>query len=427
MKKATIILGIVGAVFLLLVTACGKDEEQPAAEPVVSTAEEAIAELTPIEELGKKLLFDARLSSPEGQACAVCHAPVVGWTGPDSALNEKGSVYEGAVKGRFGNRKPPSAAYAGNSPVLHRDEEGTFVGGMFWDGRATGEQLGDPLAEQAMGPFLNPLEQNNPDKKSIILKVKDSSYADLFEEVWGPGSLDAERDIDGTYERIARSIAAYERSAEVNPFSSKFDDFRRKAQSEKLDVSLIDESNWTSYANLGLDEIELKGLMLFNTKGLCAECHPLTSENGKPPVFTDFTYDNLGVPKNPELPFYSQPVKWNPDGENWVDKGLGGYLKTTEKYAQYAADNYGKHKVPTLRNVGLKPREDFVKAYMHNGFFKTLKDVVKFYNTRDVTDSDWPPPEIAENVNTEELGDLGLTEDEEDAIVRFMETLSDKK
>ncbi len=426
MKKTTVILGIIGAVFLLLFAGCGKDEEQPATEPVVPTAEETIVELTPIEELGKKLIFDNRLSYPEGQSCALCHAPVVGWTGPDSEINAIGSVYEGAVEGRFGNRRPPSAAYAGDSPVLHRDEEGTFVGGMFWDGRATGELLGDPLAEQAMGPFLNPLEMNNPDKRSVILKVKESSYTDLFEEVWGVGSLDAEENIDGTYEKIARSIAAFERSAEVNPFSSKFDDFWRKATSSGLEVSQIDESNWKNYANLGLDEEELKGLMLFNTKGLCAECHPIASVNGKPPLFTDFTYDNLGVPKNPELPFYSQPAKWNPDGENWVDKGLGGYLETTEKYAQYAAENYGKHKVPTLRNVGLKPREDFVKAYMHNGFFKTLKDVVKFYNTRDVADSDWPPPEIADNVNTEELGDLVLSEDEEDAIVKFMETLSDR-
>lgn len=427
MKKAIVILEIILVISLLLFITCGKDEEQPVSEPVVSTTKEAVKELTPIEKLGERLFFDARLSSPEGQSCAVCHSSSAGWTGPDGAINEKGSVYEGAVKGRFGNRRPPSAAYAGDSPKLHRDEEGTFVGGMFWDGRASGEILGDPLAEQAMGPFLNPLEQNNPDKKSIINKVRDSSYAQLFEEVWGPGSLDAETDIDGTYERIARSIAAFERSSEVNPFSSKFDDFWRKAQSANLDVSGIDESNWEKYRNLGLDDEELKGLMLFNTKGLCAECHLLTSENGKPPLFTDFTYDNLGVPKNPELPFYRMSEEWNPDGENWVDKGLGGYLETTEKYAQYAAENDGKHKVPTLRNVDLRSSEDFVKAYMHNGFFKTLKDVVRFYNTRDVAGTDWPPPEIDKNVNTEELGDLGLIEEEEDAIVKFMESLSDRK
>jgi cytochrome c peroxidase len=118
--------------------------------------------------------------------------------------------------------------------------------------------------------------------------------------------------------------------------------------------------------------------------------------------------------------------KWNPDGKDWVDKGLGGFLEGTEKYKDYAADNYGKHKVPTLRNVDLRPSDGFVKAYMHNGFFTTLKDVVNFYNTRDVEGADWAPPEYPENVNVDELGDLGLTPEEEDAIVLFMKTLSDK-
>ena len=86
----------------------------------------------------------------------------------------------------------------------------------------------------------------------------------------------------------------------------------------------------------------------------------------------------------------------------------------------------GKHKVPTLRNVDLRPREDFVKVFMHNGFFRTLKDIVHFYNTRDLAEEEWPSPEIESNVNTDELGDLGLTPEEEDAIVLFMKTLSDR-
>jgi len=422
------ILNGIGAVLILIVlpfvtiTSCKQGGEE--AEPAIEIAK---SELTPIEELGKSMFFDSNLSTPEGQACGACHSPAAGWTGPDSSVNKSVAIYEGAVHGRFGNRKPSSAAYAGDSPSLHRDEEGTFVGGMFWDGRASGEVLGDPLAEQAMGPFLNPLEQNNPDKKSIIIKVKDSYYADLFEKVWGPGSLDSEKDIDRTYERIARSIAAFERTAEVNPYNSKFDDFWRKAKSKGLEVDLIGESNWEDYKNLGLSDEELEGLMLFNDKGQCALCHVLTSENGKPPLFTDFTYDNLGVPKNPENPFYSMPKKWNSDGKNWVDKGLGGYLEGTEKYAKYAAENYGKNKVPTLRNVDLRTKEGFVKAFMHNGFFKTLKDVVHFYNTRDKAGADWPPPEIGANVNKDEMGDLGLTEIEEEAIVVFMKALSDRR
>jgi cytochrome c peroxidase len=382
--------------------------------------------LTKKELLGKKLFFDTNLSSPPGQDCAFCHGPEAGWTGPVEEINKAGAVYEGAVTGRFGNRKPPSAAYAGQSPIFHLDEEGNFTGGMFWDGRATGKELGDPLAEQAMGPFLNPLEQNIPDKKSAVTIVGDSDYAALFEEVWGHGSLDWESDIDGTYERIARSIAAFERSSEVNPFSSKFDLFWNNTKAAGRDVESIDESNWENYKNLGLESEEVEGLMLFVTRGKCAECHILSpGPNGEPPVFTDFTYDNLGAPKNPTNPFYSMPKEWNPQGKDWVDKGLGGFLESTEEYARYASANYGKHKVPTLRNVNLRPRKGFAKAFLHNGFFKSLKDVVHFYNTRDVEGANWPPPEISENVNTDELGDLGLSEREEDLIVLFMTTLSD--
>src|SRR5512135_3543020 len=135
--------------------------------------------LTPQEQLGKNLFFDTNLSDPPGQACAACHAPDVGYTGPDAKINAAGAVYEGAVAGRFGNRKPPTAAYGGDSPLLHFDGT-TWVGGMFWDGRATGDVLGDPLAEQAQGPFLNPLEQNNANAQVVIQKILKAEYRDLF-------------------------------------------------------------------------------------------------------------------------------------------------------------------------------------------------------------------------------------------------------
>ncbi|MHC1764794.1 MAG: cytochrome-c peroxidase [Verrucomicrobiia bacterium] len=370
----------------------------------------AMAELSPeqkakLEQLGKELFFDTNLSTPPGQSCAACHAPEVGFTGPDSALNEMGSVYQGAVPHRFGNRKPPSAAYGGDSPVLYCDvDEGVWIGGMFWDGRATGWELGDPLAEQAMGPFLNPLEQNMPSAKQVCQKVAHSSYAALFEEVWGVGSLDPKKDVALTYERIARSIAAYERSTEVNPFSSKYDYY------------LAEQATLTAQ--------EASGLALFNGRGMCSACHPSEpTEDGKPPLFTDFTYDNLGLPKNLDNPFYSMGKKWNPDGASWIDPGLGGFLKAIAyPEAQYMAQ-WGKHKVPTLRNVDKRPYPEFVKAFGHNGVFKSLEEIVQFYNTRDV--EEWPAPEVAENVNTDELGNLGLTADEEAAIVAFLKTLSD--
>jgi len=382
--------------------------------------------LAPIEELGKMLFFDEDLSTPPGQSCAACHGPEVGMTGPDEKVNKKGGVYEGALKGRFGNRKPPAAAYTGASPVLHVDGDGNFVGGMFWDGRASGERLGDPLAEQAMGPFLNPLEQNVADVKTIVLKVRGSGYAGLFEKVWGDGALDPAGDPERAFERVARSIAAYERSAEVNPFNSKFDGFWRRAKAAGLDVASIDGSNEKKFAGLGLDPIELSGLVVFNGKAECSACHVLTSENGNPPLFTDFTYDNLGIPRNPQNPFYKMPKEWNPGGAGWVDEGLGGFLKETDKYAGRAAENIGKHKVPTLRNVALSPRPGFVKAYMHNGAFQTLEEIVSFYNTRDADPGRWPPPEVKANLNVDEMGDLKLTPDEEAAVVAFMKTLSDK-
>ena len=340
------------------------------------------------EKLGKALFFDTNLSTPSGLACAGCHGPEVGYTGADAAINAAGAVYEGAMAGRFGNRKPPSAAYAGDSPILQWD--GTkWVGGMFWDGRATGWTLGDPLAEQAQGPFLNPLEQNNDSAQVVINKVLASNYSVLFGQVC--------TDSNTYYECIGRSIAAYERSKEVNPFSSKFD-YWLKGQAKLTDQ-------------------EQMGLELFNGKAKCANCHVA-------PLFTDFTYDNLGVPKNPLNPFYSESG-WNPAGMAWVDHGLGGFLATVPQYAQYAAANLGKHKVPTLRNVDKRPYSGFVKAYGHNGYFKSLNEIVHFYNTRDVSGAGWPSPEVAENMNTLEMGNLGLSHDEELAIVAFLETLSD--
>jgi len=149
--------------------------------------------LTQKELLGKKIFFDEALSDPEGMSCATCHDKRGGWAGPDSKINKDTAVYPGIQEPRFGNRKPPTAAYSGFSPKLYRDEEGNFVGGLFLDGRATGWEIGDPLAEQAMGPFLNPLEQNLSAKKQLVEKIMEADYAPLFKEVFGEDSLSLEK------------------------------------------------------------------------------------------------------------------------------------------------------------------------------------------------------------------------------------------
>ncbi len=381
-------------------------------------------DLTPKEELGKNLFFDD-ISNPDWVSCATCHSPDVGWTGPNPGINKKGGVYRGAVPTRFGNRKPPSAAYASLSPVFHYNlDEKLFIGGNFWDGRATGEVLGNPAADQALGPFLNPVEQNNSSKLAVCIQVSSSNYADLFEDVWGPASLDCSpTGVDVMYDQIGLSIAAYEASGEVNQFSSKYDAF------------LVGE------AELSVEEAW--GLELFEGKAMCSLCHP----TGVTSALTDFTYDNLGVPRNPDNPFYDMDEELlddgspiNPAGKDWIDPGLGGFLETMPEWQAMAAENMGKQKVPTLRNVGKRLGNGFPKAYAHNGYFKSLKSIVHFYNTRDVKDTClnlftiekdalkldcWPEPEVAVNVNTDELGDLGLTDAEEDAVVAFLNTLSD--
>ncbi len=239
-----------------------------------------------------------------------------------------------------------------------------------------------------------------------------SQYATLFQQVWGSESqprtgvqppLQVPFNYDIAYERIGRSIAAYERSNEVNPFTSRYD-FYLAGQ-----VSLTPQ--------------EAMGLQLYNGKAKCAFCHPSApGPGGQPPMFTNFKYHNLGVPKNSENPFYKMPPLFNPDGENFVDTGLGGFLKSAGFPPEVYEPEMGKQKVPTLRNVDLRPSSAFTKAYTHNGFFKSLEDIVHFYNTRDVLS--WPPPEVPDNVNTR-IGNLGLTPDEEAALLAFLRTLSD--
>lgn len=404
----------------------------------------AAQDLTPMEQLGKSIFFDQQLSIEQDQSCATCHGPAVGFTGPESVINDHGAVYEGSIDGRFGDRKPPSATYATPSPIFYAyivdNKDPLFIGGNFWDGRATGEKLGNPAADQAQGPFLNPVEQALPDSACVVYRVCNPAVPDdypvSFEEVWtGVCEIDWPDGIDTTcttegetvslatedraksdiaYDDIALSIAAYEASPGVNAFTSKYD------------YSLIDMTK--------LSQEERKGFALFQGKGMCKKCH---TSSGNKPLFTDFTFDNLGIPQNPENPAGMKP--------NFVDQGLGGFLKLTE-WAQYASINDGKHKVPTLRNVAKGSCETepdnpdcIVKAFGHNGYFKTLKGIVHFYNTRDVravcpgpyTEAEaianncWPAPEVSDNVNTEELGNLGLTSEEEDKIVAFLTTLSD--
>ncbi|MFB3888151.1 MAG: cytochrome-c peroxidase [Candidatus Bathyarchaeia archaeon] len=402
-------------------------------------AKGSTVQLTPVEQLGKALFFDENLSKYRNQSCASCHDPAVGYTGgadpEDSWTNILSGVYAGSDAKLFGNTKPPSAAYAGDSPVLHYDEkEAEWVGGMFNDGRASGKELGDPLAEQAKGPFLNPLEMALNSADELRQRVKESSYVALFNQAWGQNAIDA--NVTVVYNQIGKSLAAYERSVEVNPHNSKFDLFWDNAKTQRLDVTQIGLMNWPMYRNLGLSDNELYGLAVFNDPMAadCASCHSLKPGSGGYPLFTDYAYDNIGGPRNPQNPYYTSPS--NAEGVNWVDKGLGGYFEQTQP--ANATRAMGLIKTPTLRNVDKRPSADFVRAYGHNGVFKSLPQVIDFYWTRSWTmcmggmgmrgvgmrGMGWmmvPPPEVNMNIALTNSFPRGV----EPYLYLFLTTLSD--
>lgn len=411
------------------------------------------AQMTGIEKVGQKLYMDAGLSLNRNQSCMTCHHPSAGFADPANRLDPSIPVSDGSDPALFGGANAPSSAYAGFSPILDYVCEGgdcLWIGGMFWNGRAAGWRLDDPLAEQALGPFLNPREMGLASMDEVVSRVQASSYAREFERVfsdpaWGWMGW---ADVKGTYDLIGRAIAEFERSQTVTRFSSLFDRFYSACGSAGIDVADIGIGTPISAVPQGiLSQGQLKGLALFNRPnnndgilgdidgvpegGNCAACHPSgASEDdlaGRA-LFTDFSYDNLGIPTNWKL-YDLLNAKLLP-GETKAappDLGLGGFLATVadlqkrfpelgdndDAVAAAVENEYGKFKVPTLRNVAKSP------PYGHNGYFVTLEEIVGFYNLRTEV------PEYAATVNMDELGALGLSAQDINNIVAFLKTLSD--
>lgn len=377
----------------------------------------AIAQET-VESLGETLYRDANLSSTRIISCASCHS-----------LNNPGFLGLGGNSPSFvdnfampinfpvslgakviftpGTLNAPSAGYAAFSPPFHQDASGDYVGGQFWNGRASS------LADQAEGPFLNAVEMALPSKWVFVSRLKERSYyVSAFRELYGidldkiPSNNHAKASdpapalVDTVFRTAAEAIGEFEKTDLFNRFTSKYDFY------------LAGEATLTAAEHRGLD--------LFNGKGGCSGCHTSSMSDGSnplPPLFTNFKYYNLGVPRNYFIPNKPRP-----------DIGLAGNPQVIADGRAQA--EFGKHKVMSLRNIAKTP------PYMHNGIFASLKSVINFHNTRDTKwrvgnnkwphmgSWFWPKSEYTQNIN-KDIGNLRLSNRDVDDLVSFLKTLTD--
>lgn len=336
------------------------------------------------EQLGEQLFNDTRLSEPEGQSCADCHDAQLAFADP-----ETGRVSPGAIRERTGARNSQSAMYSAFTPPLHEDPKtGRMAGGLFWDGRA------NTLEEQAEAPLLNPLEMNNPSKEAVVAKIK-KHYARPFKQVFGNDALD---DTDRAFRHVTEAMAAFERTPAFAPFSSKYD--RYLAGTETLDAS------------------EARGLAIFEdpARGNCASCHPSRpSADGTPPLFTTFAYENIGLPKFADSPFYGLSKDLNPDGEAFVDRGLA---TTTGK-----PEHEGMFRVPSLRNVAV------TSPYGHNGYVRRLDEMVEMHTgscLRKDGACELPPPEVPANAQRVRSVQAPMSRQDIADLTAFLRALTDE-
>ena len=346
--------------------------------------------------LGRMLYFDTNLSFNRNQSCGSCHAPP-GFVDPANVADPQNSVVSlGSFPDLNGGRNTPSAAYAAYSPIFQWNAaQQSYIGGQFWDGRAP------TLTEQAKGPFLNPVEMAMPDARAVIERLSDGAgehqvyYQHTFQQVYGIdlsdlAALDDPAYVDRVYTALADAIARFESSNSLLRFSSKYD-------------------HWLA-GSAQFSAAEMQGYQLFNGKAQCSVCHTSTVVNHadgsiQPPLFSNFGYANIGIPHSENPLIASQPI----------DYGLGGREDIAAVDAN--GEQLGKFRVMSLRNIAITP------PYGHNGYFASLEQIVHFFNTRD--SGEWPAPEVTRNLNTQHMGNLGLSAQEEAALVAFLNTLTD--
>jgi cytochrome c peroxidase len=439
--------------------------------------------------LGGLLNYDLNMSPFKNEACASCHMPYAGFSGPIPNVNLTMIAYPGTVRFRAGKRTAQRYTYSPYFPQLFFDHtSAAFFGGNFWDGRSTGYLLQNPDAEQAQHPPVDTQEMGFPDTACIAFRLIQAEYRPLFEVVWGAGSLDIQFPSDtadichtpagaavfngsatpialspadrakanNVFDHWGQSISFLEHSPDISPFTSK------------IDAAI--NGSYTFTAD------EAAGMTLFRGKGNCNSCHldgtsttlkPAQTDTGTPantnPLFTGFCYANLGLPLNPRDAFYYQTVPDgfgftpNPFGFGYRDLGLGTFLRSgfgaapnpNSEWVQFAPTSDGQMQTSTIRNVGMAPPQCptteapgpfFQKEFFHNGYIKSLKQLVHFYNTRDVfafkvtsghcpagttekVDC-WPMSEVPNNEDMT-VGNLGLTDTEENQVVAILQAATD--
>jgi cytochrome c peroxidase len=354
-------------------------------------------------ELGRAIFFDTNLSEPRGTSCASCHDPERAFTGTNHSKN---GLPRGSRPGHFARRTSPSLLYLRYVPTFRFAPEGSGAdpqtapfGGFFWDGRA------DSIRALVRQPLLNPDEMNNRDGHAVAMKISNASYANDFRRALGAPYDDAE----ATLAAVGRALEAFLTSAEMAPFTSKFDEVAR--------------------GRVQLTPQEQAGMRLFKDprKGACASCHVFSDAPGDPArsLFTDYGYDAVGAPRNPRAPAPAKP-------------DLGLCERTDPTTPTRDAGYCINFRTPSLRNVAVRD------AFMHNGTFTNLRDVVAFYATRDTSPRRWyrsgvkfddAPKRYRGQVNqaappygNRRPGDAPALDDREiDAIVAFLGTLTDAR
>lgn len=338
-----------------------------------SNSPSADSTLSPEAALGKQIFFDHSLSASGKMACATCHDPRFAYGPPNGLAVQSG----GPSLKSAGYRAVPSLRYVLNyvpkwvhvrdtNPIEQLTEADTApAGGFTWDGRY------NSLHAQAMLPFFSPVEMDNRNAADLAAKLKHAPYETAFRNVFGAHIFDNPQQ---AVEKATLALEKFElEDKSFHPYTSKYD-------------------HWLD-GKATLTPQELHGKQLFDDpdKGNCASCHlDQKGANGAHPIFTDFQFEALGVPRNKAIP-------WNSDPHHY-DMGLCGPFR--KDAASEDLTNCGLFRTPTLRNSAIR------HVFFHNGAFHTLREALEFYVERDTNPEKWYPE--APDGKVEKFNDLPL-------------------